>query len=201
VNAFIIRDQARDGLAHSIGSGANEKRFDYVWRPSKYLGTYREPRPPIFDKLRPRDDIMHLKNMHLQDYNPKLPCHLDSLKIGSRIVTQIVVVELKKMQPRLSASPCKRGLIPESYPQAQIDAGFAQLGHVKRVSSPVLDKMLPRNNRMYGIPDPRSNQDKEEAIILKHYSIGTAGSIKSQAKPFLSILKPHRTPQNEPTHN
>ena len=90
--------------------------------------------------------------------------------------------------------------MPESYPQAQLDAGFAQLGHVKRISSPVLDKMLPRDNRMYGIKDSIHDQDKEEAALFKHYSVATASAIKPQAKHSLSIIKPHKTPHNEPAH-
>ena len=52
------------------------------------------------------------------------------------------------MQSRESVSLDKHNT-PEEYPKEKVDLGFSRLSHVRRVSTPCLGKMRPRNNSMY----------------------------------------------------
>ncbi len=177
------RDETAGGV---VDNGSNERRFEYHELPARYLGAYSEPRAPNFDKMKPRDNILLLRQLNLHDYDCGEPTHLDSLTSG--------MIELRKMQPRDEASPQKPFQVPEFYPQDKIDSGFTRLGHVRRVSSPTMENMSPRDNKLYYINEFQNLDGPKEEALAKQF-LDTCVS-KHERDGRRSLIKMHKMGAN-----
>ena len=82
--------------------------------------------------------------------------------------------------------------MPESYPAEDIDKGFGVLGHIKRVQTPSMDKMLARDNKMYYINESANLDPSKEMKKMRGLFASTVGSYTSLANQTLS-LSPAKT--------
>ena len=76
--------------------------------------------------------------MVLADYSPSTPSYLSTKHRN--------LVNFSKCIPRSTTSIGKRQT-PDWYPIEDVKKGFGVLGHIKRVRTPNIEKMMPRNKR------------------------------------------------------
>jgi len=76
------------------------------------------------------------------------------------------VIELNKMISRENIESPKK-VVPDDYEQEKIEKGFLKLGHVRRISSPAIEKMSPRNNKMYYINEFQNLDPPKDSLKLK----------------------------------
>lgn len=56
---------------------------------------------------------------------------------------------------------------PEGYPEENVSRGFSVLGHIQRVRSPSMEKMLARDNKMYYINESSNLDPPKEARLVQ----------------------------------
>lgn len=72
--------------------------------------------------------------------------------------------------------------VPEWYPQERVEAGYARLGHIKRVSVPRMEQMVSRDYRMYYANETQNlESDRGEKVYRQLLRSRRAGD-KSNAR-------------------
>ena len=129
--------------------GAHEDRFRYQAKPCTIITSYHKSSTPDFCKMSLRNDqSMYIKNMTVIYYKPALPAHLASLRAGCNVLTNVIAVNFAKTVPRSSLINFK-SFIPEGYPIESVNKGFGLLGHIKKIPTTNLTKMLPRRRILF----------------------------------------------------
>jgi len=136
--------------------GPNEKRFDLdesQLNPT-ILTSVRVISPPIFSKTtgRRKNILINKKELFFPDYNPSKEATQKSLSVGVPNFNRYV----KRPSPEI-----KKGFfVPECYPTEILERSYTSQSHIRKTKETNMDKMLPRDDKMYYISDGFNLKEK-----------------------------------------